>query len=199
MMIGALFLFALFYSLSLTPIKRSEKYGDKAWKQCGYFRLIASFFETITVINLILWVLYPIEGLYFPIFSELWKSIVIGVIVMIPFGIILFKAMKDAGNETMMPSKDTKLYGGIYKSLRHPQTLGEFPLWPIFGFMTNSWLIFFIGLIFIIIYTPIMIKIEEADLVRRFGDEYIEYKKNTPALFPKLNFLKEREKNKSKN
>ncbi|MHA1230578.1 MAG: methyltransferase family protein [Candidatus Helarchaeota archaeon] len=189
-LISSLIFFAIFYSLSLIPVKRSEKYGDAAWKQCGIFRLIASIFELISVINIILWIFYPIQSLDFKIFPEFWKSIALGIILLIPFGFILFKAMIDAGKETMQPSKDTKLYSGIYKYIRHPQTLGEFPMWAIFGLMTNSWIIFLIGLTFIIIYTPIMIKIEEADLIRRFGEIYIEYKKNTGCLFPKLQTLK---------
>jgi len=39
---------------------------------------------------------------------------------------------------------------------------------------------------YLVIYTPIMIHYEEADLIRRFGEQYIEYKKKTGALFPKF-------------
>ncbi|MHC1591876.1 MAG: methyltransferase family protein [Candidatus Helarchaeales archaeon] len=171
-------------------MKRSEKHGDAAWRQCGKFRLIASIFETVSVVNLILWVFFPIPGLQFPIFPVWWMAVILGIILIIPFGIIMVKGIHDAGKETMQPSENTDLYSGIYKYIRHPQTLGEFPMWPIFGLMTNSWLMFLVGLIFIIIYTPIMIKIEEADLIRRFGKKYEEYRKNTGCLFPKLQSLK---------
>ena len=36
--------------------------------------------------------------------------------------------MKDAGSESLHPSKETVMYGGIYNYIRHPQALGEFPL-----------------------------------------------------------------------
>ncbi|MHA1698101.1 MAG: methyltransferase family protein [Promethearchaeota archaeon] len=197
-LISALILFAVFYSLSLIPVKLSKKYGDESWDKCGRYRLVASIIESITVFNIIIWVFFPIPGLYFPIFSEIWISIIVGGLIIVPFGVIMYKGMKDAGTETIRPSKETGLYGGIYNYIRHPQTLGEFPMFPIFGLMANSWTIFFIGLIFIIIYTPIMIKIEEDDLVRRFGDEYIEYKRNTGCLFPRLKSSKNRYKSDDK-
>ena len=187
-----LIFFAIFYTLSLSPVKRAEKVGDKAWKQCGQFRLIASLFVTISAVNLILWVIFPIPNLYLQIFPALWEGIVIGLILLIPFGAIMWKGMRDAGIETMQPSKDTPMYSGIYKYIRHPQTLGEFPMWVIMGIMTNSWTAFLIGLIFIVIYTPIMIKIEEADLVRRFGEKYEEYRRTTGCLLPKLNALRKK-------
>lgn len=187
----SLFLFAVFYSLSLTPVKRAEKYGDKAWKQCANFRLISSLFETLTVVGLILWVLFPIPNLFLQIFSQWWEAVLIGMLLLIPFGLILLKGMRDAGRETMYPSKETSMYSGIYRFIRHPQTLGEFPMWAIFGFMTNSLTAFLIGLGFVLIYTPIMIKIEEEDLIRRFGEKYREYKRQTRCLIPKISDWKQ--------
>jgi protein-S-isoprenylcysteine O-methyltransferase Ste14 len=40
--------------------------------------------------------------------------------------------------------------------------------------------------VFIFIFTPIHIYYEEKDLLKRFGDEYAEYRKATPAVFPGL-------------
>ena len=94
--------------------------------------------------------------------------------------------MKDAGSETMSPSKETEMYGGIYNHIRHPQTLGEFPMYPAMAFIFNSWFLVIITTVFIIIYTPIMIHYEEIDLAKRFGQNYLDYKKRTGALFPKL-------------
>ncbi|MHA1725289.1 MAG: methyltransferase family protein [Promethearchaeota archaeon] len=96
------------------------------------------------------------------------------------------KAMKDAGSETLTPSKDLKMYGGIYNYIRHPQALVEFPIFVALGYLLNSWFLVFISSAFIILYTPIMIYYEEKDLIRRCGEKYIEYKKRTRALFPKL-------------
>ena len=176
-----------FYTLSIQPMKRSEKYGDKAWRDCKNFRSIGSLGELISIINLILWIWFPLpfvnEWIINPNF---WIGVIIAVCILIPCIIIMIKGVKDAGSETLKPSKETKMYGGIYNYIRHPQTLGEFPILIAISFIFNSWFLVILSTLFIIIYTPIMIYYEEIDLTKRFGEKYTEYQKRTGALFPKL-------------
>jgi len=186
-LLASFFIMGYFYILSLQPMKREEKYGEKAWKQCKTFRTIGGLGELISVINLILWIWFPL-----PIVGEwiislnIWVGVIIGLIILVPCLIIMFKGIQDAGSETLAPSKETEMYGGIYKYIRHPQTLGEFPTFVAVAFMFNSWFLVIISAAFIILYTPIMIHYEEKDLTKRFGQKYIEYQKKTGALFPKL-------------
>ena len=102
----------------------------------------------------------------------------------------MLKGVKDAGKETITPSEDTKMYGGIYKFIRHPQTTGEMPMFPAFGLVVNSWFMVLILTIFIIIYVPTILYFEEKDLVKRFGDSYTEYQKTTGAFLPKGSSMK---------
>jgi len=44
---------------------------------------------------------------------------------------------------------------------------------------------------FLVVFIPINIYYEEKDLIRRFGDKYQNYRKQTGALFPKLRKIKE--------
>jgi protein-S-isoprenylcysteine O-methyltransferase Ste14 len=186
-LIISFFIMGYVYIISIQPMKRAEKRGDKAWKECKIFRSVGGFFELVSVINLILWIWYPL-----PLFDEwkinenIWIGIIIGLIIMIPCLIILMKGVIDAGSETLSPSKETEMYGGIYNYIRHPQSLGEFPLFVAISFMLNSWFLILISAVVIIVYIPIMINFEEKDLIRRFGDKYMEYKERTGALFPKL-------------
>jgi protein-S-isoprenylcysteine O-methyltransferase Ste14 len=110
----------------------------------------------------------------------------IGIVIAIPFSIIMFKAMKDGGKEHGAPYKETKMHGGIYNHIRHPGALGEMPLYVALGFFLNSWFLVIWMTLFILIYTPLAIYFEEKDLVLRFGQDYKEYQKRTPALLPKL-------------
>ena len=183
----SLILLAYFYTLSILPVKRAAKYGEQEWKKCKVFRNVSGICEFISIINMILWIFYPL-----PIVGD-WKicsnfliSIIIGFCIMIPCMVIFMAGMKAAGSETLTPSKDTKLYGGIYKYIRHPQALGEFTSYIGIGFLLNSWFLVIMLAAYLVIYTPIMIHYEEADLIRRFGEQYIEYKKKTGALFPKF-------------
>ena len=183
----SLLLMSYLYIISIQPVKRAEKYGDKAWNDCKKLRSICGFLELISIINIILWIWFPL-----PIFatwivnSNIFIGIIVAICIGVPCIIIMRKGVKDAGPETLSPSKDTEMYGGIYNYIRHPQTLGEFPLYVMFGFAVNSWFLVIISALFLVIYVPIMIHYEEKDLIRRFGKKYREYQKRTGALFPKL-------------
>lgn len=181
------FILAYFYTLSIQPVKLAETHGEKAWKQCKTFRSIGGFAELISVVNLLLWIWFPlpIVGDWI-ISSNIWLGIIIGICILVPCTVVMLKGVKDAGSETISPSKDTNMYGGIYNYIRHPQTLGEFPMFVGISFLFNSWFLVTISSFYILIYTPVMIYYEEKDLIRRFGQAYIDYKKRTGALFPKL-------------
>jgi len=172
------------------PVTLSERRGQKAWKECRNLRIIASFFELLVVLTPILWIWFPIPELDWKIFSQWWIGLIVGSFITIPGGIILYKGVKDAGKETLSPSKDTKMYSGIYKFIRHPQIAGAMPMFPALGLALNSWFLFTLFLVYIILYMPIMKHFEEKDLVKRFGDSYIQYQKTTRAYFPKWSVFK---------
>ncbi len=182
----SLFLFSYFYTLSVQPIKREKKKGERAWKECMKLRIIASIFEFITVITLILWIWFPLPLINWKVHPNYVFGLVIGIVISVPCLAILLKGVKDAGSETLQPSKETEIYGGIYNYVRHPQSLGEFPLFLAIAFMVNSWFLVLLMVIYIIIYVPIMIHYEEKDLIRRFGEKYRGYQKQTGAFFPKI-------------
>jgi len=74
---------------------------------------------------------------------------------------------------------------GLYAYVRNPMLSGVFVLLFSFGILFGS-----ISLIFI--FTPLFISInvwelkaiEEPELAKRLGEEYIEYKKRTPMFIP---------------
>ena len=181
------FIMSYTYLISIQPAKRAEMRGEKAWKECKTYRSIGGLFEMVSTINLILWIWYPLPIVgEWKINDNIWVGIIIGLAILIPGLILVIKGVKDAGSETLSPSKDTIMYGGIYNYIRHPQSLGEFPMFVAISFMLNSWFLVILSAVFIIAYIPIMMHFEENDLTRRFGDKYIEYKERTGAFIPKL-------------
>lgn len=186
LLLVSLFLFSYLYTLSVQPVKREKRKGERAWKECMKLRIIASIFEFIIVINLIYWIWFPLPLINWKIHLNYVFGLIIGIAVCIPCLAILLKGMRDAGSETLHPSKETEIYGGIYNIVRHPQSLGEFPLFLAIAFMVNSWFLVLLMVIYIIVYVPIMIYYEEQDLIRRFGEKYQEYQNRTGALFPKI-------------
>ncbi|NHK30065.1 MAG: isoprenylcysteine carboxylmethyltransferase family protein [Asgard group archaeon] len=194
-LIISILLFSILYTLSTLPKTLSEKMGEKAWQRCKTYRFVAIIFEMISLVNLILWVWDPmkIEVVNWKISSKWWVGVIIGGIVAVIGTILMVKGMLDAGSETHTPTEETKLYGGIYNKIRHPQTLGEMPLFPAIAFIVNSWFLVILMLVYILIYTPIMIYFEEKDLVKRFGDEYQQYQKEVGILLPKLKHRRKEE------
>ncbi len=185
-LIISIFLFSYLYTLSIQPIKREQQKGNQAWKQCMKLRIIASFFEFIVIINMILWIWFPIPFINWKLHINYLFGILIGILIAIPCLVILIKGMKDAGQETIQPSRETQMYGGIYNHIRHPQSLGEFPLFISIAFIVNSWFLVILMTVYVIIYIPIMIHYEEKDLIKRFGEKYREYQKRTGVLFPRI-------------
>ncbi|TFF90316.1 MAG: hypothetical protein EU548_03620, partial [Promethearchaeota archaeon] len=105
-------LFCYFYTISLQPKKRSKTKGEQAWKQASLHRTIAGFFEFTIVLNIVLWIWFPIPQLNWKIHPNFLIGFIIGVIITI-FGLILMiKGMIDAGSETIRPSETTEMYGG---------------------------------------------------------------------------------------
>jgi protein-S-isoprenylcysteine O-methyltransferase Ste14 len=159
------FLLAYLGVLSVMPVTRAEKRGERAWKECKQLRSIAGFFEFVLIISMFLWIWYPVQQLAWPIHPNPLVGRIVAIAIAAPCAIILVKAMKDAGMETMQPSKTTKMFGGTYQYIRHPQTLGEMPLLIAIAFLTNSLFLVLWATLIVVLGTAILIHYEEKDLV----------------------------------
>jgi protein-S-isoprenylcysteine O-methyltransferase Ste14 len=74
---------------------------------------------------------------------------------------------------------------GPYRYARNPMLTGVFLFLFGLGFGVNSVsLVVFFTPLFILVNVWELKGIEEPELVKRFGDEYIEYRRQTPMFFP---------------
>lgn len=175
-----------FYIKSVMPAHLEEKVGKKAWKNCKRFRGFSAVFLSILVIQMVLWVWFPIPGFTMIVHSNPLIPILLGVVIAIPVTAILVLGVRDSGKETMSPSQDTELFGGIYNYIRHPQMVGELPWFIIIALFLNSLFLVLYSILVLVISFPIIIYFEEKDLVKRFGAKYVEYRKRTGCIFPKI-------------
>jgi protein-S-isoprenylcysteine O-methyltransferase Ste14 len=92
------------------------------------------------------------------------------------------------GNGTIMPWDPTRklIVVSLYRHVRNPMILsvltieiGEAILFASYGIATLAILFFVVNTIYFIIS-------EEPGLEKRFGKEYVEYKKNVPRWIPRL-------------
>jgi protein-S-isoprenylcysteine O-methyltransferase Ste14 len=175
-----------FYIRSVQPYTRANQLGDSAWKIAKRDRFITGILMFVIVINMIVWLWFPIPALAWLVNPNWLVSIFIGLILACIFTPIWIKGIKDAGKETMEPSPSTELYGGIYNYIRHPQAVGEMPWFVIIPLFLNSLFLVLWSTTMIFIVSPIIIHYEEKDLIERFGDKYRKYQQRTGAIFPKL-------------
>jgi len=179
------FLFSYFYIKSVRPAALEKSIGEIAYSRCKRYRIIASIFEIVTVVNYVIYFYYPLPLLLPKTFPwDWWGSILIAVLILIPSGYLMWRGLKDAGEESLAPKKEHKLYGGIYKKIRHPQATGEVALWWVVAFILNSPFL----AIYSIIWLPIFYlfcRAEERDLIVRYGDAYLEYRRKTGFFIPR--------------
>ena len=184
-MIVSALLFGYFYVKSVGPAALEKKIGEVAYRRCSQYRLISAIFMSLALVNYVIYYFYPLPLPLPQTFPwDWWISILIGILIAIPGGYLWFRGMKDAGEETMVTKKGHKLYGGIYKKIRHPQAAGEITFWWVAAFFLNSPFLALFSFIWIPIFY-IMCWAEEKDLAIRYGEEYLEYKTNTGFIIPK--------------
>lgn len=117
--------------------------------------------------------------------SARWLGVGIGVLCTL--GIYwLFSSIGTGITPTSATRKEHKLStSGPYRWIRHPlYTFGTF-FFISFGMTADNWFIASLGLLTFIIMA-IRTPKEEANLIKKFGDEYRDYMKSTGRFFPKL-------------
>jgi protein-S-isoprenylcysteine O-methyltransferase Ste14 len=174
-----------FYVKSVGPAALEQKIGPAAYGRCTVYRFIAGGLMGIATANYIIYMFYPLPlGLPKSFPWPYWASALIAVIIAVPAGYLMLRGIREAGEETMVTKKEHALYSGIYEKIRHPQALGEMPLFWVIAFFCHS--------PFLVIYSFIWIPVfywmcvaEERDLVLRYGQPYIEYQQRTGMFLPK--------------
>jgi protein-S-isoprenylcysteine O-methyltransferase Ste14 len=84
---------------------------------------------------------------------------------------------------------------GPYAYVRNPMLTGVFALFFGIGVLLGSFsLLFIFTPLFILINVWELKAIEEPELMKRLGQDYVEYRKNTPMFFPGLEKIFKRRK-----
>jgi protein-S-isoprenylcysteine O-methyltransferase Ste14 len=76
---------------------------------------------------------------------------------------------------------------GPYRYIRNPMLTGVFVFLFGAGFIFNSAsLVFFFTPLYVLVNVLELKNIEEPELIKRLGDEYIEYRRHTPMFIPRF-------------
>lgn len=147
------------------------------------------FFAVITVFIVISLMLD--KFLRFPnLFPGIWNIILAWPIIAVGVFFILWSVLyflKVRGTPVPFNPPPKLVATGPYAHTRNPMLTGVFILMFGLGILFNSFSLIFIFTPLFILFTVIELKaIEEPELEKRLGKEYIEYKKATPMFIPGL-------------
>lgn len=175
------------YVKSCMPSIEEKKIGAFSYERCAKLRYYASMVLSLSFIYFFCYNFPQLRsGTSLDYFSwPYWISFIVSMAFLIP-GIILFlKARKDLGTESDAPKKYHHVVStGIYKLVRHPQLFAELLMWYFISFLMHAPILIITATVFWIPMYVIWCIFEEKDLINRYGDEYIEYKKHTKFLIP---------------
>jgi protein-S-isoprenylcysteine O-methyltransferase Ste14 len=139
----------------------------------------------------IFFALYLDRALKFSPFVSTPLNLIIGLpligigIVIVCFCVVYF--IKSKGTPAPLNPPKKIVTGGPYAYSRNPMMTGLFLQLFGFGIYTGSIsLTFIVTPLFIILNVIELKKIEEPELVKRFGQEYIEYREKVPMFLPKF-------------
>ena len=178
-------LFLYFYVKSVSPAQLERRIGAVAYRRCTVYRLLAGFFEALIMTTYVVYGFYPLPiGLPERFPWPWWVSLLIAVGIGIPAGYLMYRGLKDAGEESVIVRQEHTLFGGIYERMRHPQAVGEMPLFWAIAFMLHSPFL----VLWSFVYVPIFIVMcwaEERDLLVRYGEAYATYRRRVRLFFPR--------------
>ena len=145
----------------------------------------------------------PLVGLFYPGYANFDKLVGLEPLpfktVFLALGILLFipgfyfmgvtnKLLRSLGSGTNAFILTKRVVNDdIYKRTRNPMSLGFYLLALGTGFVSGSTVVTLVAALVIIPSHLLFLKFfEEKELELRFGESYLEYKKNVPFLFPKF-------------
>jgi len=178
--------FSVLYALSVRPAHLEQRIGEKAYRRCGQYRLVAMIPMGIASLSYVLyrWYPLPIDPLpaRFP-----WPygiNVALAAIIGIPALALMLWGVRNAGKEALAPDKSHTMYGGIYEKIRHPQAMGEAPIWIVMALLINSPFLAVFSLFYLGVWYWWCVE-EEKDLLLRYGQSYADYCVRTGMLWPK--------------
>jgi len=178
---------------SVEHTKLQEKYGKEKGTKLG--KIYATFSSSEFIFWAGLWV-SPQPKFIIPIFSNSIISIadlsipILHLIISLPLDMVGAWFGIEGVRETGMKLAETHcspnkiLNTGIYSTVRHPQYFGWILAHIGISVLLSVW--------YSMLFTPVLIaliyiisKKEEDELVKEFGKEYEDYKKEVPMLIPR--------------
>jgi protein-S-isoprenylcysteine O-methyltransferase Ste14 len=189
------------YFLSLEHLKLEERYGRRRGKKIGdAYGVISGWGFFLFWFGI--W-FSPQTRFAIPIFQPLLIRLpvlnitipLLNLVVFAPFFAVgAWFGIKGVAETTLKVAETHRpvriVTTGVYSIVRHPQYLG--------GLLAHIGFYFLLSGLYSLLSTPLIVTLvylisrkEEKELTKEFGEEYLDYKKKTPMLLPRLPFNSE--------
>ena len=130
----------------------------------------------------------PVDSLIVSIVGVIF--VLIGAVFMVWSNIDMVKIGRgcptDGFNIALGERTKKLIVQGPYKYTRNPMLFGTFVFYVGLALLFNSYSALIVPIVFVSYMVWHVKKFEEPRLYNDFKDEYVEYKKRTPLLFPKF-------------
>ena len=185
-LIVALVCSAFSYGHMKNAEKYRKKYGKLAYRYL-FFRFIILMLVTGNAC-----VFHPliVGG---PALLPLWLAIIFGTFLIFMRFLLEWHIHRSGFDEIghglgiymVSPEEGGRISSDIYSYIRHPMFAGDLCLALGFALLRNNLLAVFTALISFIPFLA-EVRLEDEELVKRFGEEHKRYISETPAIFPHL-------------
>jgi len=124
-------------------------------------------------------------------FDSTWWSLGLSMLLLVPGCLIMLwpvmQFFRARGTPVPFNPPPKLITTGLYAFVRNPMLLGLFLLMLGLGVLFGSLsLIFIFTPLFILLNVLYLKAIEEKEMEKKFGEEYLEYKKKVPMFIPRL-------------
>jgi protein-S-isoprenylcysteine O-methyltransferase Ste14 len=124
-----------------------------------------------------------------------WVAVPVGLVVIVSSALLRrpailggFTFAHSLSIYLFFPEHGSRVSGGVYSYLRHPAYAMGIYMSLGFAILRNNLPAILVALIFAAQHS-LVIRLEDKELVERFGDQHRRYVKETPAIFPRFHDL----------
>lgn len=120
-----------------------------------------------------------------------WLTGLAGLYLFVTAVLLVVRGVRAAGVDTLAGAyvyhsdEGRRIDDDVYALVRHPLYAGVDRLALAFGLWSGSAFGLLLAVLFIAVWHPIWLGLEERELEGRFGDDYRRYRETVPALLPK--------------
>jgi protein-S-isoprenylcysteine O-methyltransferase Ste14 len=199
-----------FYLMSRMPWKAERirghyraKYGDRAYRRF-FYRYVVPVISPCTIGFLMILAvenssflpaIYPYDHALYQTLSPWWVFVPIGIILLV-FSVLAMRKSINGGFDRdtefflyiIHPEKSFPIQGGMYQYVRHAHYAEGIWMGIALAFLAQNWMGFVMAfMMFLELYA--IARVEDKELIRRYGASFETYIRSKPMFFPRLKDL----------